>query len=128
MRLEVNALGVQSNRDALFFEKALDGRGDVFVLARDEAGVLFDDGDLAAEAAEYLPEFEPDVASADDYEMAGSVSSSRIPTLVMQGNLFDPGKVGHDCAAADVEEDLIGREEVIAYFELLLAIRSVRGR
>ena len=70
-RLEMDALGVQAHRDALFFEEGFDGCGDVFVFARDEAGGFFDDGDFASEAAEDLAEFEADVAAAYDDEMAG---------------------------------------------------------
>ena len=114
VRLEVDALGVQSNRDALFFEEGLDGRGDVLVLARDEAGGLFDDGDFAAEAAEDLSEFEAYVASADDDEMAGERLEFENADVGHPGDLIDAGKVRHDGAAADVDEDLVGGEEVVA--------------
>ena len=107
-----------ADADAFFFEEGLDGGGDVFVFARDEAGDLFDDGDFAAEAAEDLSEFEADVAAADDDEMARERVEFEDADVGQVGDLIDAGKVGDDGAAADVDEDLIGGEEVVADADL----------
>ena len=45
--------------------------GDVLVLAADQARALLDHRHLGAEAAEHLRELEPDVAAADDDQVAG---------------------------------------------------------
>ena len=49
---------------------------------------------LGAEAAIHLRELEPDVAAADDDEMRGHASSSRIEVLVRNGTSSMPGMSG----------------------------------
>ena len=76
-------------------------------------GALFDDGDFAAEAAEDLCEFEADVAAADDDEVARQGVEFEDADVGEVGDFVDAGKVGDDGAAADVDEDLIGGEEIV---------------
>ncbi len=107
---EGDALGVEADVDAFGFEDLFDGRGYVFVFMRDEARAFFDDGDFAAEAAEDLGEFEADVAAADDDQMRGEFFEVEDGGVDEIGDLVDAGHVGHDGAAADVDEDAIGAE------------------
>src|SRR6059058_5278148 len=92
--MEMNALGVETDGHALFFEEGFDGGGDVFVFARDEAGGFFDDGDFAAEAAEDLGEFEADVTAAYDDEMTGQSFELEDADVVIHGTTSAPGKSG----------------------------------
>ncbi len=119
MGVEMDALGFQSQRDAFFFEEGFDGRGDVFVLARDKAGGFFDDGDFASEAAEDLSEFEADVAAAYDDEMAGKSFEFEDADVIHPWDAVDSGKIGDDSASSDVEEDLFGGEEFVADSDLV---------
>ncbi len=73
---------------------------------------LFDDGDFAAEAAVHLSELDADVAAADDDEMFREEVDLEHGGVVEVLDLIDAGEVGDGGAAAYVEEDLRGFEEV----------------
>src|SRR5690606_16744981 len=66
-----DAFGLQAEGDAFLLEDGLDGVRNLGILAADQTRSLLDDGDLAAEAAEHLREFQPDIAAADNDEMFG---------------------------------------------------------
>jgi hypothetical protein len=127
-RFEVNALRACTYVDALFFEEASNGRGDVFVFTRDEAGGLLDDGDFASEAAEDLPEFEADVAAAYDNEMARQSLEFEDADVVHPGDSVDSRKVWDDGATSNVDEDFFGGEEIVWANGFDWVIRSRRGR
>ena len=82
--------------DALGLEDLADRRGDVLVFALDQAIAHLDDGDLAAEAAEHLPELEPDVAAADDDEVLGDEVDVHHRAVGEERHLVDAGHVGND--------------------------------
>src|SRR5438067_8478471 len=117
--MEMNALGVETDGHALFFEEGFDGGRDVFVFARDEAGGFFDDGDFAAEAAEDLGEFEADVTAAYDDEMTWQSLELEDANVVHPWNDVGSGKIGDDGAASDVEEDFFRGEEIVADTDLI---------
>ena len=75
---------------------------------------LFDDGDFAAEAAIHLSELDADVAAADDDEMLGQEVDLEHGGVVEVLDLVDAGEIGGGGAAAYVEEDLRGFEEIVA--------------
>src|ERR1700731_611087 len=65
-QLNLNRRRRGQDRDAVVAQDRCDLIGDVLVLVRQQARGVLDDGDLAAEPAEHLPEFQSDVAAADD--------------------------------------------------------------
>src|SRR6266404_8680374 len=63
------AFRVQADLDALALQNFLYGVGNIFILARDQARALFDDGDVGAEAPIHLAKLQANVATADDDQM-----------------------------------------------------------
>ena len=57
--------------DALGGQDAGDRLRQVGVFPRDDLRPCLEDGDAAAEAAEHLGEFQPDIAAADDHQVVG---------------------------------------------------------
>ena len=107
---EADALGVQADIDAFALEDLLDRGGDILVFARDQARRHFDDRDLAAEAAEHLGEFEADIAAADDHQMPRQEIDLHHRAVGEEGDLVEPGHVGHDGPSADIDEDPLGAQ------------------
>ena len=67
---DLRDLCVQDDVDVFVGKKAMHGVADVFVLRRKEARIAADDGDVAAETAHGLSEFEADIAAAEDDKMS----------------------------------------------------------
>src|SRR5580698_7950924 len=109
-RLESDAFGVEADVDAFGFEDFLDGCGDVFIFVLDEARAFFNDGDLAAEAAEDLGEFQADIAAAYDDQVLRQLFEVEDGGVDEIGDLVDAGHVGNVRAAAYVDEDFFGRD------------------
>ncbi len=108
-------VGDGANADALRAPGSPDRDRDILVLAADEARPLLDDRHRRAEASVHLRELEADVAAADDDEVASAAwSSASIVVLVRKGTRSHAGHVGHDRAAADVDEDARRRELLVA--------------
>ena len=72
-----------------------------------QARRLLDHRDFGAEAPEHLGELEPDIAAADDDEMAGQGVELEQGGVGQRLDLIDAGKVGHDRPAADVDEESV---------------------
>ena len=67
-----------------------------------------------AEAAEYLRELEPDIASSDDDEARGQGVEFEQRRVGQRPHLIATREVGRDGAAADVDEEAVGFEHVVA--------------
>jgi hypothetical protein len=65
-RLNPDGLRRGQDRDPVLAQDSGDLVRDVLVLDHHQARGALDDGDLAAEPAEHLPELQPDVAAAED--------------------------------------------------------------
>jgi hypothetical protein len=102
------------DRDAFVFEDRQDGGRDVLVLAAGQARALLDDGDVRAETAEHLREFERDVAAADDDQMARQDLEIHHRGIGQVVDVVDTGQIRHGSPAAGVEEDLSGGQKVVA--------------
>ena len=66
-------LRAEAELDALLLQDALERGGDLGIHARHDAVEELDHGDLGAKPAPHAAEFQPDVAAADDHEMAGNL-------------------------------------------------------
>ena len=76
----------------------------------------FDDSDPAAEAPKHLTELEPDVAAADTIRCSGKKSTSIIVDVWSgRGTFFEPRHLGNQWPPADVDEDLVGHAQLVAY-------------
>ena len=62
----LRGVGVENELHAFGFERALQFGGDFVILARNDLRAVLNHGDLRAEAAEHLPEFQADVAAAEN--------------------------------------------------------------
>ena len=71
-----------------------------------------DDGDFAAETSEHLPEFETDVAAADDDQVPGNEVELHHRAVGEVLDLLEARQPRHGGAAADVDEDPLRREPV----------------
>jgi len=116
---EGDALGVEADFDAFALEDVEYGGGDVFVFVEDEAFGALDDGDLGAEAAVHLAELDADVAAADDDEVFRDGVERKKAGVGEVGDFVYAGEVGDRGATANVEEDLFGFEEVVAYADFV---------
>ena len=96
--------------DAFGFEDVHDGCRDVLVLALDQAGAHFDDGDLAAEPPEHLAEFQTDIAAADDDQVAREEIDIHHGGIGEVTDLVEPRHLGNDRARAHIDEDAFGGE------------------
>ncbi len=83
-RGEADALGLAAHGDPLRLQNAADGVRHVRIFARNEPWGFFDHGHVGAEPAKNLGELEPDIAAADDHQMAG------------QGVEFEQRRVGQE--------------------------------
>ncbi len=111
---EANARRVQTYDNAFALENVLDRGRHVVVLAMDEPLRHLDDGDFAAETSEHLPEFETDVAAADDDQVPGKEVEVHHRAVVEVFDLLETRQPRHGGAAADVDEDPLRREPVRA--------------
>ena len=103
---------VMPSRSMMFLISARD----LLVFARDEPVLSLQDGDLAAEAAIHLRELQPDVAAADHDEMLGQKVDVHHGGVVEIGDLVETLDGRNDGAAADVDEDLVGGETIVANY------------
>ena len=71
-----------------------------------QARTHLDDGDLAAEASKSLRELDPDVAPADDDEVARKCIEVKQCGVGEEGNVLYARHIRHNGATTDVEEDL----------------------
>ena len=67
--LLVRCLENEDVLDAFVFEYFPNGVRHILVFASDQAIATFDDGHPAAKSPVHLPEFQPDIAAADDDQM-----------------------------------------------------------
>ena len=111
-RGEADAFGVKADRHAFGLQDRLDRVRHLGVLAGDQARRLFDHRDLGAEPAEDLGELEPDIAAADDHEMARQAIEFEQRRVGQRADLIDAREVRDHGAAADIDEDLAGLEGV----------------
>ena len=95
-------------------DDVLDRGGNIFVFARNQPRVSLQDGDFAAEAAVHLPKLQADVAAADDDEMLGQKIDLHHRGVCEIADLIETRHGRNDGTAADVDEDLIGSEAVLA--------------
>jgi len=119
VRGESDAFGVEADVDAFALEDVEDGGGDVFVFVEDKALGALDDGDLGAEAAVHLAKLDADVTAADDDEVFGEGVEREEACVGEEGDFVNAGEVGDGGAAAYVEEDLFGFEDVVAYADFV---------
>ena len=85
----------------------------------DEARRHFNDRDLAAEPPVHLGEFQPDIAAADDHQVARHEVDGHHRAVRQIGHLIEPGQVWHQSPAADIDEDAFGGEERITDLNLV---------
>ena len=114
MAREADAPGVETDPDAFALENLLHGLRHVLVFAADHAIGHLHDRDLAAEPPERLAELEPDVAAADHDQVLGQQVEVEDRGV---GEVVDGVEARHrrdQRAAADVDEDPIGREPIVA--------------
>src|SRR5262249_15409014 len=107
------AFGVQAKLDALKLHDLLNGFRNVLVFAADQAWAHLDDCDFAAEAPVHLTEFQTDVAAADNDEVFGQKINIHHRGVVEKWYVVNAGKRGNRSAAANVDEDFFGLENLI---------------
>ncbi len=100
--------------DSLALEDLLDRRGDVLVLPGDEPVGLFDHRHPAAEAAVHLRELEADVAAAEQDQVLGQEIDLHHARVGEMGDAVEAGDVGHPRAGADVDEDALALDHLVA--------------
>src|SRR5450755_623007 len=61
--------GLEENLDTILTQNLSNGLGYVLIFTSEQLGAALDDSDLAAEAAKHLPEFQTDVATAQDQQV-----------------------------------------------------------
>ena len=110
----MDAFSLQANLYALGFERLADRVRHALVLTGNQAPHLFHNGDFGAEAAEYLRELEADIASADDDQSRGQGVELEQRRVGQRPHLIPARKVGQDGAAANVDEEAVGFEHVVA--------------
>ena len=124
---DLQAVDAHVDVDAFGFQDVGDGRGGVLVLARDQPRGHLDHRHLAAEAAEDLRELQADVAAADDDQVRRDEIDVQHRAVGEIGDLVQPGDVGHEGAAADIDEDLRRAQGLAADRHGRRAKRSARG-
>jgi hypothetical protein len=92
---------------------------DGVVLTRQEARAAFNHRHLCAETAEHLGELQPDVAAADDNEMARKVLQGDDPDVGHVGDLVEARHGRGRGAAADVQKHLLACDDAVADRERL---------
>ena len=117
--LDPRRIGVGQDADAFVLQDLADRLRDVRVLARDQPLVALDDGHLAAEAPVHLAELQADVAAAEDHQVRGQEVDGHHRGVVEIGHGIDAGERRDVGATADVDEDLVGREPLVADRHLL---------
>src|SRR6185312_12015430 len=85
----------------------------VLVLTGRQPRTLFDDGDLRAEAAVHLRELERYVTTADDHQMFWQRVQIENPHVRQVVDVGKPRQLRHHGAAADVEKELVGLQDLI---------------
>ena len=113
MRRERDALRARAYVDAFALDDVADRVRDVFILARNQPLRHLDDGDLGAEAAIDLREFESDVAAAHHDEMTRHRVQLKDGRVRQERHALDAGEVGDTRASADVDEDARRRQDLI---------------
>ena len=110
--------------DSLSLEDVLHRRGHILVLVLDQARSLLDDGHLAAEAPVHLREFEPDVAAADDDKVMRQDIEIQHGCVGQVADLVEAGHVGHERAAADIDEDRARRQQFLSDPDLVRCLET----
>ena len=118
MPRERDALRVRAQRDLLAAQDLLDGRGDVRVLARDEARLHLDDGDRGSEAPERLRQLEAHVGAAHHHQVLGQAVEREDRAVVEVRDLFHAGHSRHEGAPTHIDEDARRRQQVVAHAHL----------
>src|SRR5579883_1592730 len=91
-----------------------DGSGDIVVLTLDQAVGHLDDGDVASEPAEHLPELQAHITSSDDDKMRRKEIDSHHRTVGEEGNAVESGHRRSCRASSHVEENPLGGQSVVA--------------
>src|SRR3989442_3437706 len=115
---ETDAFRIQADVDVFAGQDFLDRHRYILVLALNQAGPHLDDSDLASKSAEHLPELQPHVAAAHYDQMLGKKVDFHHRAVGEIFDLFESGHWRHGRAAADVDEDPIGRYPVLAHTNL----------
>ena len=102
---EADAFGVQPDMHALELDDVLDRGRHVLVLVVDEPRRHLDDRHLAAEAAVHLPEFEADIAPADNDEMVRQKIDVHHRRIRQVWRFLDAGHRRRRRPAADVDKN-----------------------
>ena len=123
-RLEADAFGAQPDLDALGFEDRLHRNRDVRVLAMDQPVGHLDHGDLGPEPPIDLGELESDVAPADDHQMARQLIELKQAGVGEDRRLIDTRQGGDVRAAADIDEDLFGGQDIVADLDLACRLEA----
>src|SRR6058998_1435225 len=103
--LDRRHLRIEQHFHSVLAQNLADLLGDVGVLAWRELRGALDDRHAAAEAAEHLPELEPDVAASQDQEVLRQHGEFHDRRGVERGNGVEPLQRGASRAAARVDED-----------------------
>src|SRR5258708_7798338 len=105
---------IQAKIDAFTGEKRRNGLRDILVLTRDEARAYLDDCDLATEASVHLSKLEANVAATEHQQMSGQEIDIHHRAIGEVGDLLQAGDLRHDGTAADIDEDLLGAQDLRA--------------
>ena len=108
--IQLHALRVRAQADALALEDRADLGGDVIVLARQQLRHSLDHRHLGAEAPVHLREFQPDIAAADDHQVRRPEIHLHDAAVGEERNVLHARQIGHRGARADVDEDALGFE------------------
>src|SRR5258708_7831514 len=105
---------IQAKIDAFTGEKRRNGLRDILVLTWDEARAYLDDCDLATEASVHLSKLEANVAATEHKQMPGQEIDIHHRSIGEVGDLLQAGDLRHDGTAADIDEDLLGAQDLRA--------------
>jgi hypothetical protein len=111
---EMDAFGAGADGNALGFEDRADGVRHLWVLAADQPRPLLDHRHPRSETCVDLREFQPDIAAADHNQMLGQHVGFEERTVGEEGRLADPRHVRHHGTAADIDEDAVRLQQLVA--------------
>src|SRR5207248_9504698 len=112
--------------DAFACQDVVNGGRDVLVFATDQSWAHFDDRDLGAKASEHLPKLQPDIAAADNQEMAWDGIEIHQGAVRQIRNAIEAWHRRYDGSSADVDENAVGAQDQVANGDIMG--RSKAGR
>lgn len=107
MLRQADAFGSCADSDALTAQDVPDSLRHILVFPGYQAGSLLDDGHIRAKPPVHLRELEANVAAADDDKMLRQPVQRQNGRVRQVRHLTDTRHVGHDGAAADIDETFI---------------------